>query len=196
MNMEETKLIKDLQDGSRAAFNALYEMYCGRLYAFCYQYTKSREDSEEIVQDVFVKLWTHRGEIDADTYGTCAYFLFRLMKNQLINRYKALINSPVFEEYTNVLSSEESHDTARTIEYREFKETLSSIIQRLPQTQRNVARCRLLEELNTEETAQRLSLSEQTIRNQFSLALKIIREQLYKLGFVWAVTLLQSVIKP
>ncbi len=193
--MKETRLIKDLQKGSKAAFNALYEMYCGRLYAFCYQYTKSREDAEEIVQDVFVKLWIHRSEIDADTYGTCAYFLFRLMKNQLINRYNALLNSPMFEEYTNVVSLMEEADTEKAVEYREFKETLLSIIQRLPQNQRSVAQCRLLEELNTEETAQRLSLSEQTVRNQLSMALKTIRERLCKLEYIWFILFLRSVIK-
>lgn len=55
----EQQYIRELKNSSRKAFNALYRMYCARLYAFAYQYTKSKEDAEEIIQDTFTKLWTY-----------------------------------------------------------------------------------------------------------------------------------------
>lgn len=192
--MKESELIKDLQNGSKAAFNTLYSMYCKRLYAFCFQYTKSKEDTEEIVQDVFVKLWTHRDSIQTEEYDTCAYFLFRIMKNTIINRYKALVNSPIFEEYTKALH-DKSLETNKTIEYEEFREVLASIIRNLPSTQQKVVDCRLFLELDTQETARRLELSEQTVRNQWSIALKTIRERLNKQKWIGVFFLFLYVIK-
>jgi RNA polymerase sigma-70 factor (ECF subfamily) len=59
----ETVLILQLKEGSSKAFDNIYRMYAKRLYAYCLQFTKSPEDSEEIVQNVFVKLWTNRKRI-------------------------------------------------------------------------------------------------------------------------------------
>lgn len=52
--MTETELIHALKASSRRAFDEIYRLYAGRLYAFCLQYCKVREDAEEIVEDVFV----------------------------------------------------------------------------------------------------------------------------------------------
>ena len=52
----EQYLIHDLKRGSHKAFDKIYQMYSKRLYAYSLQFTKSSEESEEIVQEVFVKL--------------------------------------------------------------------------------------------------------------------------------------------
>ena len=50
--MNEEELVYQLKQESQDAFNRIYNMYSARLYAYCMQYVKSREDTEEIVQDV------------------------------------------------------------------------------------------------------------------------------------------------
>ena len=52
--MNEEELVYQLKQESQDAFNRIYNMYSARLYAYCMQYVKSREDTEEIVQDVFM----------------------------------------------------------------------------------------------------------------------------------------------
>lgn len=61
--MNEEELVYQLKQESQDAFNRIYNMYSARLYAYCMQYVKSREDTEEIVQDVFIKLWINRHSI-------------------------------------------------------------------------------------------------------------------------------------
>ena len=63
MRYREEDLILDIKNGSKKAFDAIYNMYFKRLYAYCIQYTKSKEKAEEIVQDVFVRLWNIMAEI-------------------------------------------------------------------------------------------------------------------------------------
>ena len=61
-------------------------MYARRLLAYCKQYTKSLEDAEEIVQDVFVRLWSNRARIHQEE--TLRSLLFTMSKNQLVNAYR------------------------------------------------------------------------------------------------------------
>ncbi|WP_373844059.1 RNA polymerase sigma factor, partial [Bacteroides heparinolyticus] len=61
--MEEALLITRLRNGSYSAFNTLYRMYAKRLYAYCLQFTKSAEESCDIVQETFVKLWENRNKL-------------------------------------------------------------------------------------------------------------------------------------
>lgn len=175
----EQQYIRELKNSSRKAFNALYRMYCARLYAFAYQYTKSKEDAEEIIQDTFTKLWTYRKSIRQEE--SLASFLFQIAKNLLINRYHSVVNSPLFEEYV-VAHHEavclETESASSRLEFEEFREMLLVYIRQLPVTQQKIVYCRLFDELTPPETAQKLQLSEQTVRNQFSLALKSLRRYL------------------
>ena len=59
-DLPESVLITMLMDGSETAFKHIYDLYASRLYAFCLQYAKSRDETDEIVQDAFIWLWNHR----------------------------------------------------------------------------------------------------------------------------------------
>lgn len=93
----EQYLIHDLKRGSHKAFDKIYQMYSKRLYAYSLQFTKSSEESEEIVQEVFVKLWSNRINIRQDE--TLRSLLFIMAKHRLINAYRQKINHPIYEEY-------------------------------------------------------------------------------------------------
>lgn len=193
---EERICIQELKKGSRKAFNVLYRMYCARLYAFAYKYTKSKEDVEEIVQDAFTKLWVYRETIQHSE--SVSGFLFQVIKNQLINRFRSVVNSPVFEEYVvenHEAAVSDMEQAARRLEFEEFRNMLLDGIRKLPATQQKVAHCRLFEDLTPPETARKLQLSEQTVRNQFSLALKSIRKYLLERKASWVFVYILYVIK-
>jgi RNA polymerase sigma-70 factor (ECF subfamily) len=187
--MNEKDLIIKLKQSSQKAFDEIYRLYAARLYAYCYQYTKSREDTEEIVQDVFTRLWINRMSVVQEE--TVSSLLFTIAKNQLINIYRQRLNSPVFEEYINCCNQEKFsiEDTRQKIEYDDFCRQLNKLVKRLPETQRKVFDCCIIQQLSNKETAEKLSLKEQTIKNQLSSALKILRNELGKI-WVWLITLL------
>jgi len=178
--MKEKKLIYQLKKGSQKAFNEIYHMYSARLYAYCMQYTKSREDSEEIVQDVFIKLWLKKESIIQE--DTVRSFIFKIAKNQLINRYKSRLNSFSFEEYTAYCNIEKfsTSDTSQIIEYDDFCRLLENAMKILSQTQKKVIEYRKFKHLTNQETADKLQLKEQTVKNQLSEGLKILRRELQK----------------
>lgn len=170
----EQMLIQDLKKSSRKAFNEIYAMYAKRLYAYCLQYSKSVEDAEDIVQDVFVHLWKIRKEIRQEE--TLKSLLFIMSKNRLINAYHVRISSPIYEDFMNCRHLVSSSDPTDKLEYKEFIFQIKSIIKELPVTQRRVLELSLLHQLGNKEIAKELLLSEQTVKNQLSIGLKKIRE--------------------
>lgn len=169
--------IKALRQGSRSAFNALYGMYVRRLFGFCYHYTRSREDAEEVVQDVFVKLWANHSSVREEE--SLLPYLFRIAKNDLINRMRERVNSPIYEEYVESTThcGITHNDGEEKLTLDDFKSRLHHAIAALPQTQQKIVRCRLFEELSHKEMEEKLNLNEQTIRNQLSMAMKALRER-------------------
>lgn len=121
------------------------------------------------------------------------------MKNTLINRYRSMVNSPVYEEYVSMLHEQmiasSGNKTSEAVEYDDFKNTLESVIRKLPETQESIIKYRLFHDLSIEEIADKLHLSEQTIRNQSSIAFKTIREKISKQYLVWILAYLLFVIK-
>lgn len=171
----EPELIALLKQGSQEAFKSLYDLYARRLYAFCMEYTKSREDTEEIVQDAFVWLWRNKENIRQE--ATIKNLLFLRVKHFLINAWRARVNTPIFEDYVDYINSLPA-DSRDHLEYMDFRDTVMSIIDQLPKTQSKVVKMSRLEGLKNKEIAGKLRLSEQTVKNALSMGLKFLKERL------------------
>jgi RNA polymerase sigma-70 factor (ECF subfamily) len=78
-----SELLILIQKDDRVAFYHVYERYCKKLYWFVLKYIKQKEDAEEIVQEVFVKIWESRSKIDA--YSSFESFLFTVAYNATIS---------------------------------------------------------------------------------------------------------------
>jgi RNA polymerase sigma-70 factor (family 1) len=173
---DEKELIRRFKNGSIRAFDGIYDMYAKRLYLFSFQYTKVKEDAEEIVQDVFVQLWNNRTNIKQEE--TLKSLLFITAKNRLINAFRSHVNSPIYENYIDYQEKIVGNDYNSRIEYDDFVNQINNAIDKLPPTQQNVIRLSRFEQMNNTEIAKELSLSEQTVRNQLSVGLKCLRKRL------------------
>lgn len=184
LNMEkkEQKLIRGLKDGNYKAFNEIYALYAKRLYAYCLQYTRQAEDAEEIVQDVFVRLWNQRDKIRQEE--TLQSLLFIMAKHLVINAYRAKVNQPIYEDYLNYVDELSVDDVKERTEYRDFLLNFNKILSTLPDTQRKVIKLSRMRQLSNKEIAEYLSLSEQTVKNQLSLGMKKLREEFSKIAWL------------
>jgi RNA polymerase sigma factor, sigma-70 family/RNA polymerase sigma-70 factor, Bacteroides expansion family 1 len=179
LNSLEQELIRGLKKGDLKAFDRIYKMYSSRLYAYSVQFTKSPEDSEEIVQDVFVRLWTNRENIRQEE--TLRSLLFIMAKHYLINAYRKKVNSLVFEEYVNCQEAISEDNGNQHLEYEEFILLLQRAMNKLPSTQQKVIELSKIKQLSNKEVAEELFLSEQTVKNQLSLGLKALMKELNRL---------------
>lgn len=173
---DEKELIQQFKNGSAKAFDCIYDIYASRLYLLSFQYTKVKEDAEEIVQDVFIQLWKNRLNIKQNE--TLKSLLFIMAKNRLINAFRSHVNSPIYENYVDYQEKFICNDYNCHVEYKEFVDQINEAIEKLSPTQQNVIRLSKFEQMNNTEIAKELSLSEQTVRNQLSVGLKCLRELL------------------
>lgn len=179
IDFTEEDLIRNLKRGSRKAFDDIYWLYSKRLFVYCLRFTKSAEDAEEIVQDVFVRLWMNRENIHQEE--TLRSLLFIIARHRLINVYRSTVNSPGYEDYVNYQEYLSINNTSAHIEYEEFVKGLKYALRKLPATQQKVIELSRIQGKSNKEVADELLLSEQTVKNQLSLGLKALRGILNKL---------------
>jgi RNA polymerase sigma-70 factor (ECF subfamily) len=174
--MNESQIIENLKNDSQQALREIYQLYAKRLFMFGLGYVKSRETAEELVEDTFIWLWTNRHSIRQTE--TLKSILFIRMHHFLINAYRSTVNAPEFSNYVDYLNSFSSEPTDSRLEYDEFVSQLKNAINELPKTQQKVVQMAKIEMVSIKDIAQKLNLTEQTVRNQLYLGLKELKRSL------------------
>lgn len=174
--LSEHDLISGLKAGSARAFALIYERYAWRIYHFVRRYTKVTADAEEIVEDVFIKLWSNRNIIRQE--DTLQGFLFTIAKHNILNCLRRQINSLQYADYLEYREVLADHGSLDIVDYEEFLNLVKAKISMLNATQRKVIMLSRFEMKSNKEIAQQLHLSEQTVKNQLSLGLKALRKAL------------------
>ena len=176
---EETNekiLVTRLNKDDVIAFDTLFSLYGNKLYGFAFKYLKSKSESEELVQEVFVRIWENRASIQSG-YSFKSY-LFKIALNQIrkfFNRRKTMLEcmAQLKEEQT-----EEDNHTTDIIDYGSVLELIDEVIQQLPERKREIFLLSRKEGLSSKEIAEKLNIVVGTVDNQVSDALRIIRKKL------------------
>lgn len=172
---EDRDLIIKLKKGDIKAFEELYYRYNVKLKAFSGTYFKDEVVAEEVVQEVFVKIWERRALLDEDL--SFKAYLFQIIKNHIYNIFRKKINevsyenAPVSNSY-NHNPTEELHDLI------DLQERTYEVIEKLPHVQKNIFTLSRFEELSNDEISQKLNLSKRTVEHHIYLALKTLKKSL------------------
>ena len=140
---------------------------------------------KKIKKEIVVKIWYNCINIRQDEQLLSIHFI--MAKHLLINAYRQKINHPIYEEYIYHIDTLSTEDTHYKLEYNEFLFRFLKTIEKLPDTQQKVIRLSRFKQLSNKEIAEKLSLSEQTVKNQLSLGLKTLKEKLNK---IWLLLML------
>ena len=183
----DKKYIIGLQKGSYSDFNKLYDLYADRLYGFAYNLTHSSEMAEEIVQEVFLKIWQMREHLSPEY--SFRSFLFTIAKNKFLNDLRNRLTLLSYDEYITQLDDAKERGENSTESEFNFNELNEQVLQskdKLSKRQKMIFEMSKEEGLSNQEIALKLGISEQSVRNQLSSALKVLREELIKIGFSFA----------
>ncbi|HOF54994.1 MAG TPA: RNA polymerase sigma-70 factor [Prolixibacteraceae bacterium] len=169
----ETQWVRNLKKGDSLAFEELFHIYGKRLYHFSLGYLKSKPDAEEIVQEVFLRIWHLRASLDPG-FSFNAYLFkiaYRLImekfrKLTLERRYLADISAEV------VTFTDELND--RT-DYHSLLELVQRSINRLPPRQKEVLLMRRSGGMAVADIAENLGISPKTVEHHLTEALKNIK---------------------
>jgi len=178
--------IKELRGGSHKAFNAIYDMYADKLYSFALAHTKSQETAGDIVQETFLRLWTVRESLSVD--GSLQSLLFTIANHRLIDLFRKQINKTEMELYIGYreeAGQEENTEAETKLLYDDFVKTLKLCKKLLTGRQLEIYELSREKGKTIEEISEALNLSEQTVKNQLTTALKKIRGGLLKTNILY-----------
>lgn len=190
--LEESKLMTLLADGSEYAFKILYNRYSNRIYRHAVRYLKSPTLAQEIVQDVFLSLWFERTKMKADS--PVEAWLITVAKNKLINQFRKLANENIATVLFDNEISTGKLESERRVVYNELEKQASSVINLLPQMQKQVYYFAKVENLSYNEIADRLKISPLTVKTHMARALYNIRKALKQYGIIASLILLQFLL--
>jgi RNA polymerase sigma-70 factor, ECF subfamily len=178
MKEDDQILIKQLQKGNYLAFNQLYAKYFQKLYGFSSRITGNKADAEEIVQEVFIKVWEIRETLDPEKSFNS--LLFTIGKHKIYNKARARIYHQAYIEYIShhIKGIEELAD--QEIFYNETKSVLTDAINLLPQKRKEIFILSKIDGLSNKEIAHKLNTSLSNIENHINKALKVIRHHMSK----------------
>lgn len=172
-----TELVKLLIKGDTIAFDAIYYKYCKKLHAFVMMYLKQEEDTEGIVQEVFVKIWQSRGKIDVN--ASFESFLFTIAYNATMSLLRKRMSEAKSREYLKSLqqinSSEEIIDE---IQFKELNGKVQNLLKQLTPRQKEIYYLSREEGLTHGEIAIKLNISESTVNNHLVTILKYFKRNL------------------
>lgn len=168
---KESDLIHEVVLGNENAFGHLFKMYNQRLGTYIFRLTDSRELAEEVVQDIFLKIWMNR-ETLMGVKNFKAY-LFVVSKNHALNCLRKVIKERTHqqiweEEDTSLLAIAEEEKTAN------YYSLLDEAIDHLPPQQQKVYLLSRREGLKYAEIAEQLNLSRETVKKYLQIAITSI----------------------
>jgi len=171
------KLVRGLKRGDVDPFNELFDHYSSKLYHFAFGYLKSKEEAEELVQDVFTKVWEKRSQLNEE-YQFQSY-LFTIAFNQIKKHFRS---KNLLETYLEHASQSLAYETTTQSEvgYRELKDIVNQLINRMPDKRRLVFLKSRMEGKNAQEIAVEMEISKKTAENHLHAALKFLKAELAK----------------
>lgn len=172
-----TELIKLLKNGDMSAFDIIYKKYSRRLYGFVFRYIKQEADTEEIVQEVFMKIWQSRDEINI--YSSFESFLFTIAHNATVNLLKKKATEQKYVEHIKSLQRiNETYELTDEIHYVELKQKFQYLLNELPPRQKEIFQLSREEGLSNKEIADKLGISLQTVKNHLVTTLSFLKRKL------------------
>jgi len=173
---QDNRIIDQLKDGSKEAFHTLYDAYGPKIHAFALSYLKNGADAEELLQEVFLKLWEIRFTLDSSK--NIKSFLFKICINLIYDSIRRKNIEMAYLDYSGNDSQKCSDSTWHEVIYNEMLNNLHHLVSGMPEQRQRIFRMSREDGLSNDEIAIQLSLSRRTVENQLYRAVSSLKEKL------------------
>ncbi|MBO9634252.1 MAG: RNA polymerase sigma-70 factor [Chitinophagaceae bacterium] len=177
---QDKQLLHQIAQGDENAFRQLFDQYRDLIFSFSFHLTQSDIIARDMVQDIFVKIWTHRQTLD-QVHNIRAWML-RLTRNHVLNGLRRKAHEEALLREIKAGMTEDHHATENELRYRELEKQLQQAIVQLPPQQQ---RCYLLSRdsgLKHDEIARELGISAETVKKHIMAAIHHIKKHLTRSG--------------
>ena len=173
---EEKRLLKQISKGDEKAFRALYDAYFSHLSTFIFKLCKSTEATEEIIQDVFVKLWIRRHSLSQ--MDSPEAYIFSMARNKTIDYLRRLVRDTHFMELLAGQLLTNSNDAEEQLNAKELRDLIEGALSGLSEQKKKIFHLSKEEGLSHDQIAEVMHLSKSTVKNHLSETLRHIKGHL------------------
>lgn len=171
------ELLTRLKNGDMLAFDRVYELYSHKLFSFVFKILKNEAEADDIVQEVFVKIWESRHNLE--DYKLLNSYIFTIAYNNSIDLIrKRISNTKYLEHLKNSAIINVTPTIISQIEFNELNIKVEKLIANLPERQKQVYLLHREEGLTYPEIAKQLGISKNTVENHMVKALKYLRQNM------------------
>lgn len=168
-----------MKEGDMHAFDAIYQKYSKRVYGFVLKYLKQKSDAEEIVQEVFIKIWEARAEINL--FSSFESFLFTIAHNTAISLLRKRLSERKYLHHIKAIQELEGEvELIDEFDYAELNDNVRKLINQLTLRQKEVFMLSRDDGLSHEKIAIRLGISVNTVKNHITASLSYLRARMVK----------------
>ncbi|MFV0590568.1 MAG: RNA polymerase sigma factor [Draconibacterium sp.] len=174
------KILTDLAKDDDSSLEALFDYYYPRLYNFSKSFLKIEDRIDDVLQEVFVKIWQNRKKINsADSFNS---FVFTITRNLLLNELRAYISNEKMKDEIRKKSTAQEYSSIAQIEYADLKEKVDTIIETLPERQKQIFILSRIEGLSHKEIAEKLNIKTKTVEYHIAKSISYLKGRLKELG--------------
>lgn len=171
--LTDEELMKSYQGGDASAFEKLYSRHSARVYGYLRKRLTRKEDADELLQKIFLKLHHSRNRFDSQYLFT--QWLFVIARTSLLDHFRKTGRNQEHLSEVNFEKELERLSQPAAIETQDL-----DLLKTLPEDQQKILEWRVMDEDSYEEIAKRLGKSEASIRQIVSRAIRKLRSSLEK----------------
>lgn len=169
----EKELLVQIAEGDENAFCQLFNHYWNHIYSVAFSLTKSAVISEEIVQDVFVKIWLNKEKLTSVTKFDA--YLFTMARNHIYNELRKKTLEQPFVEHLEQYFLQSFSLPDQEMSFKETNQLINKLVEQLPSQQRVIFRLSRYEGFSHNKIAEELGISALTVKSHMTKALRFIR---------------------
>lgn len=170
--MDENILLYRISLGDEYAFRAVFDRYRSRVYSYALKIIKSNERAEEILHDVFLKIWQHESPTGIENLEAYLKVVTRNTTLKALRRIRLELHATYVWKYA---AEAARNETEEVVLFNDAAVILNQAIELLPPQQKQVYKLCRLEGLKYAQVAERLSLSPLTVKTHMQHALRFLR---------------------
>lgn len=173
--IEDVRLLESMVHGSDMdAFGVIYKKYVKQLSQYAFQFTKSRFITDEIMQEVFLKLWDHRKKLRKD--GNIKSYLYNMVRNRSLNYIRDAVQHEDLAEVLKKDYLKACEQPDYVLISQEYDNLVKNVIERLPKGKKDIYQLSREDGKTNLEIAQELGITVKTVRNQLRSSLQFIKK--------------------
>lgn len=176
MQVQEQGAIPLVFNGDGETFEKLFKTHFKSLHAYAYTIVKEEMAAEEMVQNVFYKIWEKKKGMEISSSALA--YLYKSVYHESLNFLKHQKVKAAYQSHTVYQMKNESDYASKKVMLSELQQQIDKALSELPEQCRTIFQMSRFEELKYQEIADRLGLSIKTVENQMGKALKILRVKL------------------